>query len=107
MALRAALAVLALLTGVVPAGAQERAAVARPATPVPPDLYPIASDARLGGDAGRTRLVFDLSRTIEIAAFTLADPYRVVIDIPQVNFQFPARTGEHSRASSRRFDSGW
>ncbi len=65
MALRAALAVLALLTGVVPAGAQERAAVARPATPVPPDLYPIASDARLGGDAGRTRLVFDLSRTIE------------------------------------------
>ena len=53
------------------------------------DLFPVASDARLGGDATRTRLVMDLSRTIDIAAFTLADPYRVVIDLPQVTFQLP------------------
>ena len=84
----------------------ERAAVARPATPVPPDLFPIASDARLGGDAGRTRLVFDLSRTIEIAAFTLADPYRVVIDLPQVTFQLPARTGEQGRGLIKAFRYG-
>ena len=51
MALRAALLGLALLLGLSPASAAERAALARPATPVPPDLYPIASDARLGGDA--------------------------------------------------------
>src|ERR1043165_4429791 len=106
MALRAALAVLALLTGVAPASAQERAAAVRPAGPVPPDLYPIASDARLGGDAGRTRLVFDLSRTIEIAAFTLADPYRVVIDLPQVTFQLPARAGEHGRGLIKAFRYG-
>ena len=88
----------ALCAGV--AGAQERepvraerANLARPAMPVPPDLFPIATEARLGGDAGRTRLVMDLSRTIEIAAFTLADPYRVVIDLPQLTFQFPPRTG--------------
>ena len=73
MALRAALLglalpALALLLGLVPAGAAERAAVARQASPVPPDLFPIASDARLGGDAGRTRLVFDLSRTMERSA---------------------------------------
>jgi N-acetylmuramoyl-L-alanine amidase len=105
MALRAALAVLALLSALVPASAAERAAVARPA-PVPPDLYPIASDARLGGDAGRTRLVFDLSRTIEIAAFTLADPYRVVIDLPQVTFQLPARAGEHGRGLIKAFRYG-
>src|SRR5436305_9461572 len=110
MALRAALLVLALpglaLLGLVPAGAQERAAVARPAPPVPADLYPIASDARLGGDTGRTRLVFDLSRTIEIAAFTLADPYRVVIDLPQVTFQLPARTGENGRGLIKAFRYG-
>src|SRR4051812_15576878 len=106
MALRAALAVLALLSGLVPASAQERAAVARPATPVPPDLYPIASDARLGGDAGRTRLVFDLSRTVEVAAFTLADPYRVVVDLPQVTFQLPARTGENGRGLIKAFRYG-
>src|SRR5204863_7316455 len=109
MALRAALLVLALpglaLLGLVPAGAEERAAVARPA-PVPADLFPIASDARLGGDTGRTRLVFDLSRTIEIAAFTLADPYRVVIDLPQVTFQLPARTGENGRGLIKAFRYG-
>jgi N-acetylmuramoyl-L-alanine amidase len=111
MALRAALLglalpALALLLGLVPASAAERAAVARLNTPVPPDLFPIASDARLGGDAGRTRLVFDLSRTIEIAAFTLADPYRVVIDLPQLTFQLPARTGEQGRGLIKAFRYG-
>src|SRR3954465_5570166 len=110
MALRAALLVLALpglaLLGLGPAGAEERAAVARPAPPVPPDLFPIASDARLGGDTGRTRLVFDLSRTIEVAAFTLADPYRVVVDLPQVTFQLPARTGENGRGLIKAFRYG-
>ncbi len=33
----------------------------------------------------------DLTRKIDIRAFTLADPYRVVIDLPQVTFQFPPR----------------
>src|SRR3954451_14484476 len=106
MALRAALAVLALLSGLVLASAQERAAVAGPATPVPPDLFPIASDARLGGDAGRTRLVFDLSGPIEISAFTLADPYRVVIDLPQVTFQLPARAGEQGRGLIKAYRYG-
>jgi N-acetylmuramoyl-L-alanine amidase len=110
MALRAALLVLALLAGLAPAGAQERvhehANLARPNTPVPPDLYPIASDARLGGDGQRTRLVVDLSRTIDVAAFTLADPYRVVIDLPQVTFQLPARTGENGRGLIKAFRYG-
>ena len=101
----------ALCAGV--AGAQEReparaerANLVRPAMPVPPDLFPIATDARLGGDASRTRLVMDLSRTIEIAAFTLADPYRVVIDLPQVTFQLPARTGETGKGLIKAFRYG-
>jgi N-acetylmuramoyl-L-alanine amidase len=48
----------------------------------------------------------DLSRTIEIAAFTLADPYRVVIDLPQVVFQLPARTGEQARGLVKAFRYG-
>ena len=43
---------------------------------------------RLGGDDSQTRLVVDLEK-IDIRAFTLANPYRVVIDMPQVTFQFP------------------
>jgi N-acetylmuramoyl-L-alanine amidase len=84
----------------------ERANLARPAMPVPPDLFPIATEARLGGDAGRTRLVMDLSRTIDIAAFTLADPYRVVIDLPQLTFQFPPRTGETGKGLIKAFRYG-
>jgi N-acetylmuramoyl-L-alanine amidase len=104
MALRATLLVGALLAGLLPAGAQERAALARPA--VPTQTFPVASDARLGGDGGRTRLVLDLTRPIEIAAFTLADPYRVVIDLPQVTFQLPARTGEQGRGLIKAFRYG-
>jgi len=110
MASRAALLIGALLAGLVPAGAQdraaERAALVRPAMPVPPDLYPIASEARLGGDTNRTRLVMDLSRTVELAAFTLADPYRVVIDLPQMTFQLPARTGESGKGLIKAFRYG-
>jgi len=106
MALRAALLVGTLLAGLIPAGAQERAALARPNTPVPPDLFPIATEARLGGDASRTRLVIDLSRPLEVAAFTLADPYRVVVDLPQVTFQLPGRTGEHGRGLIKAFRYG-
>ena len=99
----------ALLAGPTMAGAQERAPeranVVRAAAPAP-DAFPVASDARLGGDASRTRLVIDLSRPVDIAAFTLADPYRVVVDLPQVTFQMPARTGEQGRGVIKAFRYG-
>src|SRR2546423_1610981 len=104
--LRAALLVGALLAGLTSAGAQERAALGRPNAPVPPDLFPIAGGARIGGDANRTRLVIDLSRPIEVTTFALADPYRVVIDLPQVTFQLPGRTGEHGRGLIKAFRYG-
>ena len=89
----------------VPERAPEHANLARPTAPAV-DAFPVASEARLGGDATRTRLVMDLSRSIDIAAFTLADPYRVVIDLPQVIFQFPARTGEQARGLIKAFRYG-
>ena len=95
-----------LLVGLTVAGAAERAAIVRPTMPVPPDAYPIATDARLGGDASCTRLVVDLSRTVEVAAFTLADPYRVIVDLPQITFQLPARIGDHGRGLVRAFRYG-
>jgi len=106
---RAGLALMALVGALLvgpAAGANERAALVRPTMPVPPDAYPIATDARLGGDANRTRLVIDLSRTIEIAAFTLADPYRVIVDLPQVTFQLPSRIGDRGRGLVRAFRYG-
>jgi N-acetylmuramoyl-L-alanine amidase len=70
------------------------------------DGIPVATDARLAGDEKQTRLVIDLTQTIDVRAFTIADPYRVVVDIPQVNFQFPPRIGEHSRGVIKAFRFG-
>jgi N-acetylmuramoyl-L-alanine amidase len=85
---------------------EERANMVRPTAPLPPDAFPVASDARLAGDAARTRLVMDLTRTVELTAFTLADPYRVVVDLPQVTFRMPPRTGEQARGLVKAFRYG-
>ena len=53
--------------------------------------FAIASDARLAGDARQTRFVLDLDKAIQFRAFALADPYRVVVDIPQVDFRLAGR----------------
>src|SRR5690242_8828819 len=79
------------------------AAAARTATG---GALPIATDARLGGDESKTRFIVDLSRKIDMRAFTLADPYRVVIDLPQVDFHMPAKVGEHGRGLVKAFRFG-
>ena len=73
------------------------AAVAQPAA--------VASDARLAGDDQRTRLVIDLSASAPIKAFKLADPYRVVIDLPEIAFRLPESAGREGRGlvSAYRF----
>jgi N-acetylmuramoyl-L-alanine amidase len=72
----------------------------------PAAAYPIASDARLAGDTKQTRFVLDLDRTIQFRAFTLADPYRVVVDMPQVSFRLPAGTGATGRGLVKAFRYG-
>jgi N-acetylmuramoyl-L-alanine amidase len=76
------------------------------ASPPPADSFPVATDARVGGDESQTRFVMDLDRKIELHVFTLADPYRVVIDIPQVRFQLPPNTGESGRGLIKTFRYG-
>jgi N-acetylmuramoyl-L-alanine amidase len=67
---------------------------------------PVASDARLAGDVVHTRFILDLDRTISFRAFTLADPYRVVVDIPEVNFHLPPGTGTQGRGLVKAFRYG-
>jgi N-acetylmuramoyl-L-alanine amidase len=66
----------------------------------------VAADLRIGGDDKRTRFVVDLNRKIDVAAFALADPYRVVIDLPQVAFKFPAKAAEQRRGLVKAFRYG-
>jgi N-acetylmuramoyl-L-alanine amidase len=62
-----------------------------------PQAIPMASASRLGGDDTRTRFVLDLDREVPFHVFALADPYRVIIDLPQINFQMPSNSGQSGR----------
>jgi N-acetylmuramoyl-L-alanine amidase len=68
--------------------------------------HPVASDSRVGGDDAQTRFVMDFSQKVDLRAFTLADPYRVVIDLPQVIFNLPPKTGETGRGLVKAFRFG-
>jgi N-acetylmuramoyl-L-alanine amidase len=82
------------------------AAEVQPSGPVAVSNFPIASDARLAGDARQTRFILDLDKNIQFSAFTLADPYRVVVDMPQVSFQLAAGTGSAGRGLIKAFRYG-
>jgi N-acetylmuramoyl-L-alanine amidase len=71
---RFALIALLALLGATPAAAQKA------------DRLIAASATQLGGDDSRTRLSVDLSAVAEPSIFTLADPYRVIVDLPDVVF---------------------
>jgi N-acetylmuramoyl-L-alanine amidase len=68
--------------------------------------FPIASDARLAGDSTRTRFVLDLDKSVQFRAFALADPYRVVVDIPQISFQLAPDAGITGRGLVKAFRYG-
>jgi N-acetylmuramoyl-L-alanine amidase len=92
------------LLGTLMAGA---ALAGAPATTAPAaDSFPMATDVRLGGDETQTRFVMDLDRKIDLHVFTLADPYRAVLDIPEVTFQLPPHAGESGRGLIKAFRFG-
>jgi N-acetylmuramoyl-L-alanine amidase len=107
MAVRATSLAFFLFCGIVldSACAAERTGAAGPSIRAAND-FPVASDVRLGGDDAQTRMVVDFSQKVDIRAFTLADPYRVVIDMPQVAFQFRPKTGETGRGLIKAFRFG-
>lgn len=67
---------------------------------------PVATAARVTGDDGHTRFEADLSATIGFSVYSLANPYRVVIDLPQVAFELPPGTGETGQGLIRAFRYG-
>src|SRR6266576_3074427 len=101
-------AISAFLLGVTVLGGAS--AAERTGEAVPPKIasndFPVASDVRLGGDDAQTRMIVDLSRKIDVRTFTLANPYRVVIDMPQVTFQLPPKAGEAGRGLIKAYRFG-
>jgi len=73
--------------------------------PIAPS-FPVASNARLAGDNKQTRFILDLDQPISFHAFPLADPYRVIVDLPQIGFQLPPGIGAAGRGLIKAFRYG-
>lgn len=74
--------------------------------PLAAEPFPVASDVRVAGDGKQTRFVLDLDRKIDLRAFVLGNPDRVVIDIPQVTFKLPDNSGQNGRGLIKAFRYG-
>jgi N-acetylmuramoyl-L-alanine amidase len=79
--LLAAFAIFALI------GALPQRVSAGEATP------PVAVGARLSQNENAANLVFDLSRSVDATASALTSPDRIVVDMPEVNFQLDSLVG--------------
>ncbi len=58
--------------------------------PAPLQAKPVVSDVRVGLHDGFTRFVVDLSEAVSWRVFTLPDPYRLVIDLPELVWNLPS-----------------
>ena len=91
-----------VLTGLVPAWAVALAVLLAPIGPfgleASAELKPaVAKDARVAGDRERTRFIADLSKKVDVHVFALGNPYRVIVDAPDVSFQMPDGIGKEKR----------
>lgn len=66
----------------------------------------IVSHARIGVHETHTRFVFDLSAPVSYSIFTLTDPNRVVIDMPEVDFALNAQEANQSAGLVARYRYG-
>jgi len=62
----------------------------------------VVTDIRVAGETTATRVVIELTAALSFRVFKLNDPYRVVIDMPEVGWRLPpkplpARTGLYDR----------
>ncbi len=74
----------------------------------PGAAVPVAVSARVSEAGGTSRLVFELSAKVAVDAFLIANPARVVVDLPAVDFR-PGTTSEPSPRGTgliRAFRSG-
>lgn len=67
---------------------------------------PYVLDARVVGDDSRVRFIADISVPVDATVFTLADPYRIIVDLPEVKFVMPDEAGKDGRGLMSAFRYG-
>jgi N-acetylmuramoyl-L-alanine amidase len=70
------------------------------------DSIASATRAELTGDQTRTTFLLELTTGVTAEIFTLANPYRVIIDLPDVTFRLPNSTGQNGSGLVRTFRYG-
>lgn len=65
-----------------------------------------ATHVEITGDAHLTRLTIAFTSPIAYQLFTLPNPYRVIIDAPDLSFRFPAGAGQQGRGLIKAFRYG-
>jgi N-acetylmuramoyl-L-alanine amidase len=88
-----------VLSAVAPALGLALLALAAPLTAAarPESKEAVADAARVAGDRERTRFIADLSKKVDLHVFALGNPYRVIVDAPDVHFQMPDGLGKEKR----------
>jgi len=66
----------------------------------------VVNEIRVAKHADHTRLVIDISQKVEVSVFTLADPYRVVIDFPEVGWRIDPATARQNAGLMKGFRYG-
>lgn len=67
---------------------------------------PAVNGLRFGIHSDSTRVVLDLSGNLAYTVFTLPEPYRVVIDLPEVEWRLPPTASTIGRGLVNRFRFG-
>jgi N-acetylmuramoyl-L-alanine amidase len=129
-ALAVILVTIAILLGALPAAAQTESAKVPAAAPTPlgktslgkkasatqrdegaqpsaiEERGTVARNAEIIADGHGSRFVLTLNTTVPYQIFTLADPYRVVIDMTDVAFRLPKDAGRQGRGVITAFRYG-
>jgi N-acetylmuramoyl-L-alanine amidase len=86
--------------GLIGARAASRAAVST--IPVSAPSSVVATAVRLEATAQTTKLIFDLSERVEARTFPLANPDRIVVDLPEIAFRVPPLLPQATGRRGRR-----
>ena len=70
-------------------------------------VLPVAVGVQLSQDENAAKLVFDLSRPVDASATALASPDRIVVDMPEVNFQVDPSVGRIGALPNVSFVKGF
>lgn len=91
-------AALALTAGLLLPLLTPRDAAAQPAA--------TATQAALSGDKTRTTFRIEMTAGVTAEIYTLANPYRVIVDLPDVSFRLPDGTGQAGAGLVQTFRYG-